>query len=128
MHAKTRNLTGNLLHIPTNYVRVTENQHGRRNFRSFLMNILSQRKQFRSIVIFMVAVALAFSAMLMSTTARAQDKKGGVIRLEVTTIEGRVQKPNAFFINTRRSLVYESIEVKDSFLKEVTKVVDSGDF
>ncbi len=69
-------------------------------------------------------------SMALQTTVHAQDKKGGggVIRLEVTTIEGRVQKPNAFFINTRRSLVYESMEVKDSFLKEIPKVVDSGDF
>ena len=69
-------------------------------------------------------------ATVSPSTVSAQDKKGGsgVIRLEVTTIEGRVQKPNAFFINTRRSLVYESIEVKDSFLDEITKVVDSGDF
>jgi hypothetical protein len=71
-----------------------------------------------------------FVSMALQTTVYAQDKKGGggVIRLEVTTIEGRVQKPNAFFINTRRSLVYESMEVKDSFLKEIPKVVDSGDF
>ena len=69
-------------------------------------------------------------SVALHTNVHAQDKKGGggVIRLEVTTIEGRVQKPNAFFINTRRSLVYESMEVKDSFLKEITKVVDSGDF
>lgn len=58
----------------------------------------------------------------------AQEKKGGVIRLEVTTIEGRVQKPNAFFINTRRSLVYESMEIKESFVKEIVKVVETGDF
>ena len=74
-------------------------------------------------------VSMVLLTFLVGASAvTAQDKKGGVIRLEVTTIEGRVQKPNAFFINTRRSLVYESIEVKDSFLDEVTKVVDSGDF
>ena len=77
---------------------------------------------------FLVAALVIAGALCVSSTLHAQDKKGGVIRLEVTTIEGRVQKPNAFFINTRRSLVYESIEVKDSFLQEVTRVVDSGDF
>ncbi|MBN2344104.1 MAG: hypothetical protein JXX29_13595 [Deltaproteobacteria bacterium] len=71
---------------------------------------------------------IILTAGLCGSYAVAQDKPGGVIRLEVTTIEGRVQKPNAFFINTRRALVYETIEVKDSFLKEITKVVDSGDF
>lgn len=66
--------------------------------------------------------------LVLPLAAFGQKKQGGVIRLEVTTIEGRVQKPNAFFINTRRSLVYETIEIKDSFVEEITKVVDKGDF
>lgn len=76
-----------------------------------------------------VVVGAMFLFALFVGNVWAQDKKpGGVIRLEVTTIQGRIQKPNAFFINTRRSLVYETIEVKDSFVDEITKVVDSGDF
>ena len=75
-----------------------------------------------------IILILTLATFLVTSSAFAQDKKGGVIRLEVTTIEGRVQKPNAFFINTRRALVYESMEIKDSFLEEVTRVVDSGDF
>ncbi|MBN2529770.1 MAG: hypothetical protein JXR76_25490 [Deltaproteobacteria bacterium] len=82
----------------------------------------------RFIFVTLVWMTLAPPFFLGSAEVSAQEKKGGVIRLEVTTIEGRVQKPNAFFINTRRSLVYESIEVKDSFLEEVTRVVDSGEF
>jgi hypothetical protein len=58
----------------------------------------------------------------------AKNKQGGVIKLEVTTIEGRVQKPNAFFINTRQSLVYQSMEMKEHFIPKITSVVDSGDF
>ena len=76
----------------------------------------------------LLAVVIIAGGLCVSSSLKAQDKKESVIRLEVTTIEGRVQKPNAFFINTRRSLVYESIEIKDSFLQEVTRVVDSGDF
>jgi hypothetical protein len=76
-------------------------------------------------------VSLATAALLstlMPSPACAQKKQGGVIRLETTTIEGRVQKPTAFFINTRNSLVYESLEIKESFVGEIVKVVDTGDF
>ncbi len=72
-----------------------------------------------------------FAAVLITgidSTAYAKRKNGGVIKLEVTTIEGRVQKPNAFFINTRQSMVYKSMEIKDNFIPEISRVVDSGDF
>ena len=62
------------------------------------------------------------------STALAKKKGGGVIRLEETVIEGRVQKPNAFFINTRQSLVYEEMELKESFVDEIIKVVEDGNF
>jgi hypothetical protein len=65
----------------------------------------------------------------MSFPATAQKKKGGgVIRLEETIIEGRVQKPNAFFINTRQALVYESMTLKESFVEEISKSVDKDLF
>lgn len=77
---------------------------------------------------------LAGAAVVVLLAAPAADcaakrkSGGGVIRLEETVIEGRVQKPNAFFINTRQGLVYEVMELKESFVEEISKVVDSGDF
>jgi len=65
---------------------------------------------------------------LAGGSVHAQKKSGGVIRLEVTTIEGRVQKPNAFFINTRQGLVYETMEIRESFIDQIPKVVEDGDF
>jgi hypothetical protein len=68
----------------------------------------------------------------LATEAAAQKKKrkssGGVIRLEETVIEGRVQKPNAFFINTRQALVYEVMELRESFVAEIPKAVEEGPF
>lgn len=66
----------------------------------------------------------------LTHNAFAQDKKSdsGVIRLEETVIEGRVQKPNAFFIATRQALVYEIIEMKESFVGEITRSVKQGPF
>ena len=79
--------------------------------------------------------ALIFSAALtgaallsFSPDASAQEKQGGVIRLEETVIEGRVAKPNAFFINTRQALVYESMEIKESFVSEIVDAVRHGPF
>ena len=75
----------------------------------------------------LTALALVAS---VATGATAQKRKssGGVIRLEETVIEGRVQKPNAFFINTRQALVYEVMELKESFVGEISKAIEEGDF
>jgi len=76
------------------------------------------------VICMLIAMGISFGNL-----AHAQ-KKGsdGVIRLEETVIEGRVQKPNAFFINTRQGMVYEVMELRESFISEIAKVVDDGDF
>ena len=72
---------------------------------------------------------VAFVAVALARPAESQGKRrGGVIRLEETVIEGRVQKPNAFFINTRQALVYESQELKESFVGDILKAVSDGPF
>ena len=73
-----------------------------------------------------LAAALVVGSFGVARGAMAQ--KGGVIRLEETVIEGRVQKPNAFFINTRQALVYEGMEIKESFVTEISKSVANGPF
>jgi hypothetical protein len=79
---------------------------------------------------FWVALALVALVLGLAGEAAAQKKKsgGGVIRLEETVIEGRVQKPNAFFINTRQALVYEVMELRESFVAEIPKAVEEGPF
>ena len=76
----------------------------------------------------LLATAMLVVALTAAGEVAAQKKKGGVIRLEETVIEGRVQKPNAFFINTRQALVYEVMELKESFVSEIAKIVEDGDF
>jgi hypothetical protein len=60
-----------------------------------------------------------------TTAAAAQGKKRApkVIQLEEIVIEGRVQKPNAFYILNRSNLGYEVMELKTSFLDEVIQAV-----
>ncbi|HJK98691.1 MAG TPA: hypothetical protein RMF84_15825 [Polyangiaceae bacterium LLY-WYZ-14_1] len=52
-----------------------------------------------------MGLALA-AAFLPGTAAQAQNRRGGprVIQLEEVVIEGRVQKPNAFYILNRSNL------------------------
>ena len=79
-----------------------------------------------------VALCLFAAAGIVGAprAASAQAKKGagGIIRLEEMVIEGRVQKPNAFFINTRDAMVYKVLEVRESFVDEIPKALDSGKF
>jgi hypothetical protein len=70
-----------------------------------------------------VFLALLFAA----GGAAAQDKKRTrapkVIELEEIKIEGRVQKPNAFYILNRSNIGYEVMELRTSFVHEVIRSV-----
>lgn len=71
---------------------------------------------------------------LLASTAVAQDRgaagrrKPKVIQLEEITIEGRVQKPNAFYILNRSNLGYEVLDLRTSFLRDVVKSVQHDPF
>jgi hypothetical protein len=58
----------------------------------------------------------------------AQAKKRKVIRLETITVEGRVQKPQAFYILQRSNLNFEDMERSESFLPKAIKSVDKEPF
>ncbi|MDJ0765373.1 MAG: hypothetical protein QNJ97_20500 [Myxococcota bacterium] len=76
-----------------------------------------------------VALSAVLFALSNAVTAVAQEKKRSeVIRLEAMVIEGNIQKPNAFFVNTRSALVYDRLPLKESFVSEITKVVEDGTF
>ena len=66
------------------------------------------------------------------TAARAQStpkkRQPRVIQLEGIVIEGRVQKPNAFYILNRSNLGYEVLELRTSFLREVVRSVQKEPF
>ena len=76
-----------------------------------------------ALALFLVATAAA--------TTRAQDarkRQPRVIQLEEIVIEGRVQKPNAFYILNRSNLGYEVLELRTSFLREVVRSVQKEPF
>ena len=77
-------------------------------------------------------VLLALLFVVMSTTAAlaqgGKKRQPRVIQLEEIVIEGRVQKPNAFYILNRSNLGYEVLELRTSFLREVVRSVQKEPF
>lgn len=57
-----------------------------------------------------------------------QKRRPRIIQLEEIVIEGRVQKPNAFYILNRSSLGYEVMDLRNSFLHEVIRSVQKEPF
>ena len=84
----------------------------------------------RWINVALVAIALATASLSVGGAARAEEarREGGVIRLEEITIEGRVQKPNAFYVLQRSSLGFEQANVEQSFVREVVDSVNRDPF
>ncbi len=71
--------------------------------------------------------APAVPAPKVSKEART---KGGrkVIKLEAITVEGRIQKPQAFYILQRQNLNFDELNRTESFLNKVPKSVEHDPF
>lgn len=76
------------------------------------------------------AVLLSGCIGLMSATwAQSKEStKRKVIRLDTLTVEGRIQKPQAFYILQRSSLNMEDLNRVESFLPKVEKSVEKEPF
>jgi hypothetical protein len=77
----------------------------------------------------------ALAAGIFGGTAEAQESRRGrggrqprVIQLEEIRIEGRVQKPNAFYILNRSNLGYEVLDLRTTFVREVIRSVQREPF
>lgn len=68
---------------------------------------------------------IAAGGIFFSTAAFAQQ---GVIDLEETVIEGRIQKPEAFYILQPANLDYEPFTDQPSFLPELLDSVNEDEF
>ena len=68
--------------------------------------------------------------LLVAPVAAAQgkEKKKKVIRLEAITVEGRIQKPQAFYILQRSNLNFDELNRNESFVPKVVKSVEKDPF
>ncbi len=67
----------------------------------------------------------AIVGALVSIAPQAEAQRGAprVIELEEIRIEGRVQKPNAFYILNRSNLGYEVLDLRTSFVRQIVQSV-----
>lgn len=72
-----------------------------------------------------IAAALLLVAAVAGTAAAQNRKK---IVLGEITVEGRRQKPQAFYILQRQSLNFEGLELKKSFVPKIEKSVEREPF
>ena len=80
----------------------------------------------------MFYVAICAGLFMWASPAHAQTKPAKrapkVIQLEEIKIEGRVQKPNAFYILNRSNLGYQVLDLRTSFLRDIVRAVQSEPF
>ena len=77
------------------------------------------------------ALLLVFGAstwLAAPAQAQRQGRNRRVIRIAETRIEGRIQKPQAFYILQRSNLNFEGLELKNSFVPKIIKSVDKAPF
>ncbi|MFL5318259.1 MAG: hypothetical protein ACJ790_01285 [Myxococcaceae bacterium] len=72
---------------------------------------------------------IALCVLGLGSGAHAQEKKKKkVIRLDAITVEGRIQKPQAFYILQRSNLNFDDLSRSESFVPKVVQSVDKGPF
>ncbi len=79
----------------------------------------------------LAAILSAAFVFAVSTWAHAQSKKKGkgrVIKIDAVTVEGKIQKPEAFYILQRSELNFKGLEPKKSFIPLIIKSVEKDPF
>lgn len=72
---------------------------------------------------------VAAVAATLGAAAQAQTQpRRTVIRLDEISVEGRIQKPQAFYILPRSSLNYEALARDDSFLPKIEQSLEKEPF
>ena len=83
----------------------------------------------RSKLSWVFVLALFTSAGAATAHAQSKPKRAPkVIQLEEIKIEGRVQKPNAFYILNRSNLGYEVMDLRTSFIRDIVRSVQTDTF
>ena len=75
-----------------------------------------------------LAVLMIGSAAFAQESGQAPAKKKKVIRLDAITVEGRIQKPQAFYILQRSTLNFDELNRAETFVPKVEKSVEKDWF
>ncbi|WP_224249759.1 hypothetical protein [Hyalangium gracile] len=82
----------------------------------------------RNLLALLIMIAAA-PALAQDTGASTQEpKKKKVIRLDALTVEGKIQKPQAFYILQRSNLNFDDLNHPESFVPKVVQTVDKQPF
>ncbi len=76
--------------------------------------------------LFLTCSLIAAAAAAQEGAAPARKKK--VIRLDAITVEGRIQKPQAFYILQRSTLNFDELNRAETFVPKVEKSVEKDAF
>jgi hypothetical protein len=76
----------------------------------------------------LLAALLALGPVLAHAQSTSAPKKKKVIRLDAITVEGRIQKPQAFYILQRSNLNFDELNRTESFVPKVEKSVEKEPF
>jgi hypothetical protein len=68
------------------------------------------------------------SSTASNAATSAASKKKKVIRLEAITVEGRIQKPQAFYILQRSNLSFDDLNQSESFVSKIAHTVEKDPF
>jgi hypothetical protein len=77
------------------------------------------------------AIAVGVLATLSdpgSAQAQESQKPRKVLKLDIITVEGRIQKPQAFYILQRSSLNFGQLEKSESFVPKILQSVTQEPF
>lgn len=78
-----------------------------------------------------VAFTVVFLVLMSSLVGPAWGQASGgkrVIRLDAIKVEGRIRKPQAFYILQRSNLNFEGLELKQSFIPKIIKSIEKAPF
>ena len=82
----------------------------------------------RQLVVLVSALVLCGLSAAASAQNTSNKRKARVIRIDTIKVEGKIQKPEAFYILQRSQLNFEGLEPKKSFLPLIIKSVDKEPF
>ena len=76
----------------------------------------------------LVLVSSLAWAQAPATTPAPATKKKKVIRLDAITVEGRIQKPQAFYILQRSTLNFDELNRAETFVPKIEKSIERDAF